>query len=103
MNYNKAYKQDRKKNEKAVEMEAEKKVQEEVKEGPKPTFLEYIGWVANAEQVYMREAPSKESESITIVDEGAELMILDDSNEEWYKACNPSGIEGYIMKKFVTV
>lgn len=103
MNYNKAYKQDRKKNEEVVETVVEDKVQEEVKEDSKPTFVEYIGWVANAEQVYMREAPTKESESITIVDEGTELMILDDSNEEWYKVCNPSGIEGYIMKKFVAV
>lgn len=103
MNYNKAYKQDRKKNEEVVETVAEEKIQEEITEDSEPTFVEYIGHVANAEQVYMREAPSKESESITIVNEGTELLILDDSDEEWYKACNPSGVEGYIMKKFVAI
>lgn len=117
-NYNKAYKQHNnfKKEAASFEQKVEEKI-DEVKEElhrEEPTIEKvhveeetikptYIGVVSGAAKVYMRTDADKESEPVYTLDEGDELEIIDDSNEEWYNVCNSAGIEGFIMKKFVTV
>lgn len=108
-NYNKAYKNNNfKKDVTSFEQKVEEKIDEDrtteevhaEEEIVKPT---YIGIVSGAAKVYMRTDADKESDPVCILDEDDELVVIDDSNGEWYKVCNAAGIEGYIMKKFVTV
>lgn len=61
-----------------------------------------IGLV-NAYEVYVRENSGKVYNPVTTVKKGSELMILDNSDPEWYKVMTASGIEGYIMREFVDV
>lgn len=72
----------------------------EVVEEHKPT---YLGIVSNAQKVYMRSGATKYSEPVEIMDEGAEVEIIEDSDPDWYKVCNSAGVEGFIMKEFVTI
>lgn len=63
----------------------------------------YIGTVSGAAKVYMRSEASKESDHIEILDEGIEVEVVDDSDPKWYKVCNSAGVEGFIMKDFITI
>lgn len=83
-----------------VEQEVIEQKNEAVEENHKPT---YIGIVANAQKVYMRSEATKYSEPVEIMDEGSEVEIIEDSNPDWYKVCNSAGVEGFIMKEFVTI
>lgn len=58
------------------------------------------GFVANCVKAYVRENPTKDSNHLTIVSEGDELLV-EYSTENWYKITTQSGIEGYIMKELV--
>lgn len=118
-NYNKAYKSNNnyKQNHPSYEKKNEDHIKqnvEDLNEGnsveqntevveenhKKPT---YIGIVSNAQKVYMRSEATKYSEPVEIMDEGAEVEIIEDSNPDWYKVCNSAGVEGFIMKEFVTI
>lgn len=83
-----------------VEHEMIEQNTEVVEENHKPT---YIGIVSNAQKVYMRSEATKYSEPVEIMDEGTEVEIVEDSDPDWYKVCNSAGVEGFIMKEFVTV
>lgn len=66
-----------------------------VNEEPKKDFVKVV-----PEALYVRYAPSKDSDHITIVEKGNELMVTGDAGE-WYEVVTPSGAEGYVMKEFV--
>lgn len=83
-----------------VEHEVIEEKTEMIEENHKPT---YIGIVSNAQKVYMRSEATKDSEPVEIMDEGAEVEIVEDSDPEWYKVCNSAGVEGFIMKEFVAI
>lgn len=54
-------------------------------------------------KVYLRQTPSTDLDPITDLDEGEEILIVSDVNDnsDWYQALTASSREGYIMKKFV--
>lgn len=60
-------------------------------------------WVGRvtADAVYVRSKPTKQSEPITTVSKGGELMILDSDVSDWYHVMLASGVEGYVMSDFV--
>lgn len=50
----------------------------------------------------LREQPSRESEVLTCLENGEEVLIDEvDSADEFYKVCTASGIEGFCMKRFI--
>lgn len=62
-----------------------------------------MGKIANAEKVYLRSEPEvREGNDIKVLDKGTEVLISDIS-VEWCKICTESGLEGYVMKKFVDI
>lgn len=71
-----------------------------------PPFKEAIYMtVGNAEQVYLREEPSRDSEPIAIFVKGTKVEVFDeivnDYDEEWMEIANASGVSGYMMKRFL--
>ena len=60
--------------------------------------------IVTANKLNIRKLPSPTAEVAVIVDKGAKLMIDPEyETVEWVKVYTASGIEGYCMKKFVTV
>ena len=64
----------------------------------------HTGVVYNCEKLNIRKSASKDSDVVTIVDAGSELLIDSaKSTYNFYKVCTASGIEGYCMAEFVKV
>lgn len=75
-------------------------VQPIIVEEPKPVF----GVVSGCAKLNIRKSPSPNGNVICTVNENTKLMIiLDESTAEWYKVCNSAGLNGFCMKKYVTV
>lgn len=99
--YDRMYREyDVKNYEKNIEKKVEEPVKEEktekvedVKEEPKIVTGTVIGGAA----LNVRKTPK--GEVIRSINEGTQVVIVDDSDPEWYKISNPE--EGYVMKKFV--
>lgn len=52
----------------------------------------------------VREEPDIEANIIYEADAGNEFLIdISKSTEEWFSVCNTSGIEGFCMKKYITI
>ena len=65
---------------------------------------EVFGVVTGCQRLNIRAEPTKESVVVTIVTCLDELKIdPDNSTDEWYAVCTASGVEGFCMKKFVSV
>lgn len=75
-----------------------------VAEQPEPLDESTFGVVANCELLNVRVAPDKDSEILTTVEQGDEIMIdLNTSTDDFYSVCTETGVEGYCMKQFVEV
>lgn len=75
-------------------------VQPIIVEEPKPVF----GVVSDCAKLNIRKSPSPNGNVICTVNENTKLMIiLEESTAEWYKVCNSAGLNGFCMKKYVTV
>lgn len=64
------------------------------------------GFVSGCEKLRVREKDSAESGILTVLEKGTELKVdltEDSSDKEFYKVITPSGVEGYCMKKFITI
>lgn len=57
------------------------------------------------EQLYLRAGATKDSEPVTILKEGKELMVDQpiDPDSEWVHVCTEEGLEGYVMKFFISL
>ena len=63
-----------------------------------------IGSVVDCEMLNVRKEPSIESEVLCEISWYTELMVYEEeSTDEFYKICTASGIEGYCMKKFISI
>lgn len=87
-----------------VEPEAEEKVvdvaSEPVPVPPAPVY----GTVTDCSRLNIRKSPYKQSEPLCVVDRGTQLTIDESqSTVDWYKVYTASGVDGYCMKKFVTL
>lgn len=64
-----------------------------------------MGTIYNCDRVYVRSAANKDSEPLTDLHKDNEVLVTGTSNDSenvgWYKVCTATGIEGYIMSKFV--
>ena len=63
-----------------------------------------IGSVVDCKMLNVRKGPSIESEVLCEISWYTELMVYEEeSTDEFYKICTASGIEGYCMKKFISI
>ena len=63
-----------------------------------------IGVVIDCSSLNIRAKSSINSEIIATVKAGTELLInKDESVNEWYKVCTEAGIEGFCMKKYISI
>ena len=86
-------------NETEEEMNEESEAAEEVKE--ENTL---VGYVSGCKKLNIREEAYPGAKVLCIVPEKAVLLIdVNASINEWYKIYTESGMEGYCMKKFITV
>lgn len=74
--------------------------EEEVSEPKKPM----IGVVIDCSSLNIRAKSSINSEIIATVKAGTKLLINEDESiGEWYKVCTETGIEGFCMRKYVSI
>ena len=76
-------------------------IEEIIPSTPEPT--EHKGIVA-CEQLYVRSEPTANAEPLGIIKRDDIVTIYEDeSTEEFYNVCTESGLDGFCMKKFITV
>ena len=87
-----------------VEKEAEQ-AQEIVEESQKvEEAVQTVGFVDNCECLRVRKESNVDSEELCIISKLSEVVIdLDNSTDYFYKVKTSEGVEGYCMKKFITV
>ena len=87
-----------------VEEEAEQ-TQEIVEESQKvEEAVQTVGFVDNCEHLRVRKESNVDSEELCIISKLSEVVIdLDNSTDYFYKVKTSEGVEGYCMKKFITV
>lgn len=73
---------------------------EPVIEEPKPV----IGIVVGCTKLNVREAANADADPVGTVEAGSEVEIDESkSTEYFYKVCTAAGLEGFCMKKFITI
>lgn len=87
-----------------VETEAEQ-AQETVEESPKvKEAVKTVGYVDNCECLRVRKESNVDSEELCVINKLSKVVIdLDNSTEYFYKVTTSEGVEGYCMKKFITI
>lgn len=79
----------------------EKPVVETIEEAP---AVEKHGVVVDCIRLNVRSAPSIDAEVVCEIDCSTDMLVYEEeSTDEFYKICTSSGIEGFCMKKFVTI
>lgn len=75
----------------------------ETVETEQPEELKH-GVVTDCARLNIREEPNRESEVLGIVNAKDELVIVEsESTDEFYKVLMPAGVEGFCMKRYVTI
>ena len=87
-----------------IEAEAEQ-AQEIVEESQKvEEAVQTVGFVDNCECLRVRKESNVDSEELCIISKLSEVVIdLDNSTDYFYKVTTSEGVEGYCMKKFITI
>ena len=68
------------------------------------TESEPIEGTVGCEKLYVRSDATVDSEPVGIVNRDSKVFVYEDeSTEEFYKVCTATGLEGYCMKKFISV
>lgn len=63
-----------------------------------------IGIVTDCLKLNVRENPDPKALVVAVIDTSTELAVIEEeSTKEFFKVCTASGIEGYCMKKFITI
>ena len=63
-----------------------------------------VGFVDNCEHLRVRKESNVDSEELCVINKLSEVVIdLDNSTDYFYKVKTSEGVEGYCMKKFITV
>ena len=63
-----------------------------------------VGFVDNCECLRVRKESNVDSEELCIISKLSEVVIdLDNSTDYFYKVKTSEGVEGYCMKKFITI
>lgn len=66
----------------------------------KPT----IGIVTDCIKLNVRKEPNTDAEIVCTIDASTDLVINEnESTEDFYKICTVAGIEGYCVKRYITI
>lgn len=88
----------------AVEPQESTPVVEPQKPEPKPEPKPLTGIVSGCTKLNVREKPNAEAEVVCVITEGSEVVINRiKSTMDFYSVCTAAGLEGFCMKKFITV
>lgn len=90
----------------AVEdVEQEPKIEEVKIEEPKIEEPESIvGIVTDCLKLNVREHPNSTAAILGVITASTDLIIIEEeSTKDFYKICTSAGLEGYCMKKFITI
>lgn len=69
-----------------------------------PTKPEPIEGIVNCEKLNVRSDATIDSDPVGVINRDSKVFIYEDeSTEEFYKVCTATGLEGYCMKKFISV
>ena len=69
-----------------------------------PAKPEPIEGTVGCEKLNVRSDATIDSEPVGIINRDSKVFIYEDeSTEEFYKVCTATGLEGYCMKKFISV
>ena len=83
------------------ETSVETSIETELIEPAKP---EPIEGAVGCEKLYVRSDATVDSEPVGVINRDSKVFVYEDeSTEEFYKVCTATGLEGYCMKKFVSV
>lgn len=103
-NYNQMSKKNYDKTESVEQVETpidETPIETEPVESAKP---EPIEGTVGCEKLNVRSDATFDSEPVGIINRDSKVFIYEDeSTEEFYKVCTATGLEGYCMKKFISV
>lgn len=87
----------------SIEAEVEE-VQEIVDESQNEETVPTVGFVDGCECLRIRKESNVDSEELCIINKSSEVVIdLENSTEDFYKVKTSEGVEGYCMKKFITI
>lgn len=89
-----------------VEVENETVVEQEAEvEEPKAEVSNYVtGIVTDCVRLNVREDPNSKATILGTITVDTELIVnKEESTEDYYKICTSVGLEGYCMKKFITI
>lgn len=71
-------------------------------ETEEPKYFE--GVVANCSKLNVRTNPKTDAKVECVIPEGTVVVIFPDkSNDEWVNVVTEAGVEGYCMKKFISI
>lgn len=83
------------------ETSVETPIETESVESAKP---EPIEGVVGCEKLYVRSDATVDSEPVGVITRDSKVFVYEDeSTDEFYKVCTATGLEGYCMKKFISV
>ena len=69
-----------------------------------PTVEPKKGVVTDCLKLNVRKEPNSEAEVISQITAATKLVVYEnESTDKFYKICTYSGIEGYCMKKFISI
>lgn len=87
-----------------VEETTEEAVEESIEETVEETPVSVTGIVSGCNKLNVRKSPTPLAEVLCVIDKNSKVEIDEAaSTTEFYKVCTASGVEGYCMKKFITV
>lgn len=87
-----------------VKVEEPTPVAEQSKPVIKPEQKPLTGNVSGCAKLNVRKEPNKDAEVLAVINEGSEVIINKvKSTMDFYAVCTAAGIEGYCMKKFITL
>ena len=69
---------------------------------PEPKTI-ITGFVTGPYKLNVRKEPSIDSDVVSVIDSGATVTVVDESNDTWLKVRTEAGNEGYCMKQYITV
>lgn len=61
------------------------------------------GVVKNCSSLNLRNRPNLDSDIITELPVSTKVTILHEANATFYRIATPAGVEGYCMKKYITI
>ena len=83
-------------------VEVEEPVEEPVVDTPEPEKLE--GVVSGCAQMYVRSGASVDAEPLGVIRCDTKVQIYEaESTDDFYSVCTETGLEGFCMKKFISV